>query len=350
MAKIQDVAKRAGVSISTVSRVVNGTANVNSEVKARVTSAIQELRYVPSRAARSLRTNYSTIIGLLVSDIQNPFFMGLIQGVEDIAQQHGYSLILCNSAENFQKEQQYLEVLYNEHVAGTIIVPTREQQHPLHLFQERKMPIVAVDRRIKDPNIDAILVDNVRGAREAVEHLIANGYQRIGVITGPMTITTGRERIEGYRQALREAEIKLDPTLERFGSFQVDSGQLLANELLSLEPPIDALFVGNNLMTMGALQAIDAHNLRIPDDLAVVGYDEMPWSSLNVISLTTVTQPVYELGVAAAQRLFQRLQNPGIQARQEIILSSTLRIRGSSVPRKQLPLATTPVSLDHTSE
>ena len=347
MANIQEVAKRAGVSISTVSRVLNGTARVNENVKERVLAAIEELDYRPSRAARSLRANHSTIIGLLISDIQNLFFMDLIKGVEDIAQRSGYSVLLCNSDENPQREHQNLDVLYDERVAGLIIVPTREQLRDLERFLERNIPIVAVDRRIKGKHIDAVLVDNIRGAQEAVAHLIANGYRRIGAITGPKTITTGYERLVGYRQALEEAGIAHDPQLEKLGFFREASGRQATNELLTLHPRVEALFVGNNLMTMGALDALHAHGLRVPDDMALIGYDAMPWAALGSISLTTVTQPAYELVTTAALRLFQRLQDPGTQARQEIILTATLHIRGSSVPHQQ-PASALSSTIDET--
>lgn len=301
---------------------------------------MQALAYQPNPAARSLRRNRSRIIGLLISDIQNPFFMGLIRGVEDEALRHEYSLILCNSNESPQREQQYLDVLYAERVAGVIVVPTREQlgDEVGKRFRERGVPIVAADRRLKDKNIDSVLVDNVRGAREAVAHLIANGYRRIGVITGPLSVTTGRERLEGYRQALRDAGLVLDPDLERCGTFKAESGRELAEALLGLVPPIDALFVGNNVMTLGALNAIHGRDLRVPDDLAVVGYDDVQWAEIGSVSLTTVMQPAYELGSAAALRLFQRLQNPRLESRQEITLAPELCVRGSSRPRAGFPL------------
>ena len=335
MANIQDVAKHSGVSISTVSRVLNGTAKVNEEVRQRVEASMRVLNYRPNPAARSLRTNRSRIIGLLISDIQNPFFMRLIQGVEEEALRHEYSLILCNSNENPQREQQYLDVLYSERVAGAIIVPTRERigEATLNKFRERHIPIVAVDRRVKDKDVDAVLVDNVRGAREAIAHLIANGYRRIGAITGPLTVTTGRDRLEGYRQALHEAGIPLDPTIERSGTFDSATGRKLTDELLEVDPPLDAIFTGNNLLTLGALDAIHAHNLQVPGDIGLVGYDETFWSSLGSLSLTTVMQPAYELGRAAALRLFQHLQNPGIQTRQEVVLAPSLEIRGSTMPK-----------------
>ena len=343
MATIQDVAQHAGVSIATVSRVLNGTAYVNEEVSARVRAAVKDLQYQPSRAAQALRANRSKIIGLLISDIQNPFFTALIRGVEDVANRNGYSLILCNSDENAHKEQQYIEVLCAERVAGAIVVPTSEHSQKLRLFREHEIPFVAVDRRVKDRTTDAVLIDNVRGAYEAVTHLITNGYRRIGVITGPVSTTTGRERLEGYRKALREAGLVHDPSLERIDDFKGEGGHKCANALLDLEQPIDALFVTNNLMTLGTLAAIHERHLRIPEDIAVVGFDEMPWAALSTISLTTVTQPVYELGSTAALRLFQRLQSPAGFTRQEIVLAPTLQIRDSTRSRVSTPVNNTPI-------
>jgi LacI family transcriptional regulator len=330
MANIQDVARLAGVSISTVSRVFNGTARVNPEVAARVLAAAQQLHYQPNKAAQSLRAKKSTIIGLLISDIQNPFFTTLIRGIEDVAHSNGYSVILCNSDEDPQKERQYIEVLCAERVAGAIIVPTRENPPGLEFFKEHNITVVAVDRRVRDRDIDVVLIDNRRGAYEATTHLIENGYRRIGIITGPRTTTTGRERLEGYRQALQDAGIARDPQLECYGSFKAESGLQCVYELLARDVQMDALFVTNNLMTLGALEGLHQRQQRIPEDIAIVGFDEMPWAALSPISLTTVTQPVYELGSTAALRLFQRLHNPTAMTRQEIILTPTLRIRGSS--------------------
>lgn len=333
MANIQDVAKRAGVSIATVSRVLNGTVTVNPQAAERVRAAAQALQYRPNHAARALRASRAMIIGLLISDIQNPFFTALIRSVEDVAQREGYSVILCNSDENPRKERQYVEVLCAEQVAGAIVVPTNERSRAMQLFRERHIPVVAVDRRIADRHVDVVLVDNSAGARAGVAHLIANGYRRIGLITGPPNTTTGRERREGYRQALDAAGLAHDPDLERHGAFKEQSGRVLTTQLLDLTPPIDALFSANNLLTLGALEALHARALRVPDDIAVVGFDEMPWAALSTVSLTTITQPVYDLGSTAAMRLFQRLYQRDVFTRQEIILAPTLRIRGSSRPR-----------------
>ncbi|MEO8285981.1 MAG: LacI family DNA-binding transcriptional regulator [Chloroflexota bacterium] len=339
MPNIHDVAKHAGVSIATVSRVLNGSARVRSDIRERVEASMEALSYQPNPAARSLRSNRSRIIGLLISDIQNPFFMGLIRGVEDEALKHEYSVILCNSNENTQRERQYLDVLYMERVAGVIVVPTSENlgEEALKRFRERGVPVVAVDRRVKDKNIDAVLSDSLRGAHEAVGHLVANGYRHIGMISGPNSVTTGRERLEGYRQTLREAGIALNPELERIGSFTMESGYDLTEQLLELNHPPDALFIANNMMTLGALNAIHARGLRVPEDVAIVSYDYTQWAEPGPVSMTSVMQPARELGSTAALRLFQRLQNPEIQSRQEIILAPTLQVGESSRPTRSAP-------------
>lgn len=330
---VQDVAAHAGVSTATVSRVLNGTSTVDAELAKRVRAASEALQYRPNRAARALAGGPSAIIGLLVTDVQNPFFMDLVHGVEDVAQQHGYLLVLCNSKEDQERERQYIEVLCAERVAGAIVVPTTDRKAVLQPLSNSGIPVVSVDRRVHDHAIDAVLVDNVSAACEAVAHLIGNGYRRIGMITGPDHVTTARERLEGYRRALQDAGIVPDPQLERRGSFTEESGRQLTGELLALTPPVEALLTGNNRLMKGALQAIYTHGLRIPDDIAVVGFDDPPWLTPGSISLTTVTQPAYELGGAAALRLIQRLRQPGQLARQEIVLAHRLHLGDSSRPR-----------------
>src|SRR5579884_2223772 len=194
-ATIQDVADRAAVSIATVSRVLNGVTTVDSALAERVRAACAALQYQPNRAARALAGRRSAIIGVLVTDIQNPFFMELVRGVEDTAQHHGYLLVLCNSSEDPQRERQYIDVLCAEPVAGAIVVPTSDRKPVLQMFGERGIPVVAADRRVRDRSVDAVLIDNVGAAREAVAHLIGNGYRHIGLITGPNNTTTARERL-----------------------------------------------------------------------------------------------------------------------------------------------------------
>jgi LacI family transcriptional regulator len=329
---MRDVAELAGVSMATVSRVLNGSETVDPELAQRVRAAISRLKYQPNRAARALAGSRSAILGLLIIDIQNPFYMDVMRGVEEVAQQNGYLLVVCNSAEDPKKEQQYIEVLASERVAGVIIVPTHERLQGMDTLAARNIPVVSIDRRIRTRATDAVLIDNVTAAKEAVSHLIANGYRRIGVITGPKATTTGNERLLGYRLALQEAGIPLDPQLEQQGVYNEETGKRGVNALLDLDPPIEALFTGNNRLTVGALRALYARRVRVPGDIALAGFDEVGWAIPDLVSVTTVRQPAYELGKTATIRLLQRLQHPD-SPRQEIILQHQLLIRESSRPR-----------------
>jgi len=324
MSTIRDVARAAGVSISTVSRVLNGVTTISTETSERVRAAAIELNYRPSNVARSLRARRSRTIGLLVSDIQNPFFTALARGVEDVTQQNGYSLILCNSDESPQKERQYVELLCAESVGGAIVIPATEKSRSFGMFRTIGIPFVAVDRRLETPEVDTILVDNFRGSYDAVTHLIHQGYKRIALMTGPLTTTTGRERRDGYRMAIRDAGLSLDDTLEKSGQFRVDSGAQLVREILEIRPRIDALYVANNLMTVGALSVLYERDreMRL---IGVAGFGDVPWPTVGMDSITTVKQPAYEMGNTAAQRLFARMLKPDQLTTQEIILQPTLR-------------------------
>jgi LacI family transcriptional regulator len=326
---IRNVAELAGVSMATVSRVMNGSHTVDPQMAERVRAAISALKYQPNRAARALAGNRSALLGLLAIDIQNPFYMDLMRGVEEVSQQNGYLLVICNSAEDPQREQQYLEVLAAEQVAGVIIVPTHERLNALAILKARHISVIAVDRRIHDRSVDAVMINNVLAAREATEHLIANGYRRIGMISGPRSATTANDRLLGYRQALQEAGIEPDPDLEQRGPYIEETGEQGIHQLLQSDPPVDAILTANNRLTVGALRALHAHGKRVPEDIAFVGFDEIRWAIPDLVSISTVTQPAYELGRTAALRLLQRLQQPDIP-RQEIILQHQFLLRSSS--------------------
>ena len=331
---VRDVAARAGVSTATVSRVLNRVDSVDADLAERVRAACEALRYRPNHAARALSGGRSALIALIVTDVQNPFFMEVLRGVEDTILEQGYLLVLCNSAEDTVRERQYIESLCAEPVAGAIVVPTTDRRPILRPFVDGGIPVVAVDRRVRDPDVDTVLLDKVSAAREAVAHLIANGYRRIGMITGPERTTTARERLTGYRLALRDAGIAPDPALERHGPFTQAIGRAQASALLALQPPIEALLAGNNRLTMGALETIHERGLRVPEDVGLISFDEVPWVSPGSVSLTMVAQPAYQLGSAAALRLIQRLRNPGQRARQEIMLAHQLQLGDSSRPQR----------------
>ncbi|HET8841636.1 MAG TPA: LacI family DNA-binding transcriptional regulator [Ktedonobacteraceae bacterium] len=330
---IREVAQQAGVSIATVSRVLNGSTTVDPVLAERVQAVMAHLKYQPSRVARTLAGQSSTLIGLLVTDMQNPFYLDLIRGVEEVALQYGYLVVVCNTFENTQKETRYLEMLAREPIAGAIVVPTQAHIAGMEYLRERHIPLVVVDRHVEDRSIDCVVIDNTAAAREAVSHLIANGYRRIGVIAGPRSVTNTSERVAGYRQALQSAGIPREAILEQRGALVgEDVGFHLAKKLLDLDPPVEAIFAANNRLTIGAMRAIYARRKRIPEDIALVGFDEIQWAVPEVILLTTVLQSAYELGSAAASRLVQRLQKPDAP-RQEIVLQHRLSIGASSTPR-----------------
>jgi LacI family transcriptional regulator len=332
---IVDVAEAAGVSTATVSRVLNNHPQVDARLAAAVRQAVKDLGYRPSRVARSLRTRRNRVWALIVSDIRTgPFFGAVVRGVEDVAYEAGYSLFLCNTDEDPAKESSYIELAVAENVAGLILTPSgaRTDLSPLLNYG---IPVVLADRTLPGQQADSVLVDNVSGAHEAVNHLLAGGYERIACITGPLTTTTGQQRYVGYCNALEAAGIPVDDSLVRVADFRELGGQLATKELLSQRARPDALFVTNHLMTVGALQAIAEAKLTIPTDVAVVSFDDMPWASLLQPPLTAMAQPAYDLGVEGARLLLSRLEGYTGAAR-TVMLSTTLQVRGSSTPKRRV--------------
>lgn len=330
--KIEDVARQAGVSTATVSRVLSGKPYVSNELRERVLDVVQNLDYHPSRVARSLRVNRSSIIGLIISDIQNPFFTAVVRAVEDTAYLSRHSVFLCNSDEDIEKETMYIELMMAEHVAGVIMSPTSGQNDAYRRLVEAGVPVVAIDRRVLNVDVDSVLVDNVGAARRLVTHLIERGHTRIGAVVGDPMQSTGEERLRGYVEALHIHNLPVLPDLIRTGSPRTATGNLLTGELLGLAHPPTAIFTGNNLLTIGALRAIHERSLRIPDDVALAAFDEMDWMFFVKPALTVVAQPTYELGRMAVELLLQRMEAPDVPC-QQVVLSPTLHIRESSARR-----------------
>jgi DNA-binding LacI/PurR family transcriptional regulator len=290
---------------------------------------VEKLGYQPNRVARTLRVQSSQIIGLIISDIQNPFFTALVRAVEDQAYAHQYAVFLCNSDENFDKESLYIDLLMAERVAGVIIVPTNENAGSINKLYKAKIPLVVVDRQIRDLDLDTVSIDNVKAAHDLVAHLVENGHQRIGAILASPEITTGYERFQGYMAALNEQGIQFDPSLVRTGLPREVLGRQFVDELLSLPTPPTALFTGNNLLTVGALHGIKDRGLKIPDDLSLVAFDDMEWYSVISPTLTAVAQPIYEMGWAAADLILKRIDNPN-KPIEKVIYKPELRIRESA--------------------
>lgn len=337
MPTISDVAKAAEVSTATVSRVLNGNTEVDPAMAARVRTAVELLSYRPSRIARSLRTRRSTVWALIISDIRNPFFTDMVRGVEDVAFANGYSLVLCNSDENLGKEFDYLQLALAENMAGVILTPASQSKTDISNLSTHGVPVVTVDRRIKGDLVDRVLVDNAKGAEIAVDHLAESGYRRIGYISGPTTVSTGSERLAGYRAGIKAHRLRTTNELIRHGDFHEQGGRAAMQQLLKLARPVDAVFVANNLMTLGALEAIAEAGLTVPTDVAVVGFDDMSWAPLLRPSLTTVAQPTYDVGAETARMLLARINGFSGEAR-ELMLTPTLRVRASSAPNhRRLP-------------
>ncbi len=324
---LKDVADHAQVSRATVSRVLNHNPRVAEDLRERVLESIHLLGYQPNRAARRLRASSSDVLGLIISDIENPFFISVVRGVEDAAYASQMSVVLCNTDEDPVKQQMYLRVMQAERVAGLIISPTSADEEFIELRQ-LGIPIILLDRRTDKFETDAVTIDNVGGAYLATKHLIDCGYERIGMIGGSPYLTTGRERYEGYRKALHAAGMKIDEKLIKVGNFKTDTGYALAKEFIASPQPPRAIFVANNLMTLGTLRALRENGVLVPQEMALVGFDDMPWSSELCPPLTAVSQPTYELGQETVQLLLRRLADPQAPIR-TVTLQPRLVIRES---------------------
>ncbi len=328
--QIRDVAKQAGVSSATVSRVLSNKPHVREVLKARVLKAVEDLGYEPNRVARSLRAQRSSVIGLIISDIRNSFFNQLVRAIEDTAYQHGYAVFVCNSDESPEKEAWYVNVLKAEHVAGVIMTPTRETTTACQTLLTAGIPVIAVDRTVLGVNLDSVITDNSIASFQLVNHLIESGHKRIGAVFSDLGITTGRERFEGYKRALREAGLPLDETLIRTGLPMDEDGYRLTKSIFESGQPPTALFTGSKLLTQGAIHALYDLGLKIPQDIALASFDKIDWMPFMPL-MSYAEQPAYELGQTAIRLLFNRFENPQ-ESQKKIILESSLHIDSPTRP------------------
>ena len=286
MATIKEVAQKAGVSVGTVSNVIGNAIRVGPELRQRVLTAIHELKYRPSDVARSLKLRCTNTLGLLVSDITNSFFSQLVRGAEEAALEQGYLILTFNTDDQVEREKHILEVLSGRRVDGILLVVAPNREGPAHIAETmaRGTPVVCLDRLPPGMSVDAVTVDNVRATRICVEHLLELGHRRIAMLTGSMLLTTARERVQGYKLALRRAGLTVDAGLVREGNFRIDNGYDLTSQLLRGPHRPTALFVSNGLMAIGALKAITALGLRCPEEIALATFDDSP---LNETPFTT---------------------------------------------------------------
>jgi LacI family transcriptional regulator/LacI family repressor for deo operon, udp, cdd, tsx, nupC, and nupG len=327
---LNKVAEKAGVSTATVSRVINNSPNVNPETRLKVQQVIKELKYSPNRVAQRLRNRNvsSNLLGVLIPDIQNPFYVEVLRGIEDVAYENKYALIMCNFAQDERKEMLYLDILQSESIDGLIAAPTNEHDQKVISLVRKGLPIVCVDRGLSGVDVDVVLVENRVGAFSAVDHLVKSGYKRIAYISGLPQIPSSQQREQGYLDALTANGLPIDRNLIKYGDSRHESGVKLCSELLGIADPPDAIFAGNNLITLGALETIHKKGLKIPAQIAIIGFDDMYWSiSLNP-PLTAVRQPAYEIGKRAAEQLILRIKDPS-RPTVSVILKTELMIRSS---------------------
>ncbi len=336
MATIHDVAKLAGVAPITVSRVVNNSGYFSRDTRARVEAAIAELEYVPNRLASSLRSKRTNTLALVITDITNPFFTTLARGVEDTASDAGYTVVFCNTDESDVEEQKYLQVLLQQQVDGILLVPARSTSASLEVIRKQATPVVVLDRRMPPgANVDVVRCENEDGAYRLTRLLIELGHQRIAILSGPMGVSTAEDRLAGYQRALTEAGFRPDPSLIVYGAFNQVSGYDMIQHLLAVKPRPTAVFAANNMIGIGALKSIRDAGLRVPDDMAMVSFDDLPPNLLTFPFFTVAAQPAYDMGRMATQLLVARLTGKAPEACQEIVLPVEMIVRRSSGERVQ---------------
>ncbi|HHW12843.1 MAG TPA: LacI family transcriptional regulator [Firmicutes bacterium] len=305
MVTIKDVAKKAGVSISTASLVINNKAGVSERLRAKVLAAIEELDYRPNGMARALKSKKSKVLGLIIPDIVNPFFPLVVRGVEAAALRYGYSLILGNTDGKLEEEARYLELFVEKCVDGIIFIPASNFKKNIRTFLRIESPKVVIDRALEGTGLPTVMTDNITGAYLATRHLLANGRRRILFISGPQDLQASQDRYKGYKKAL--GEFGLDEELVLNGDYTFDSGKRVMEQALKEKLCFDAVFGANDLMALGAMVVLSENKIKIPEDVEVVGYDNILFSSLSKPTLTTVEQPAYQMGYEATRLILRQI-------------------------------------------
>lgn len=336
MPTIVEVAKHARVSIATVSNVIRGTRRVSPALQERVQTAIRELDYSPNEIARSLKVKQTRMLALVLPDITNPFFPEIIRGAEDTAFERGYFLLTANTDEQIGRERRIISALRSYRVDGILLAsaPGKDSNH-IKSVMRGGISIVCLDRTVAGIKTDAVLLDNVRGGRECVRHLIQGGHSKIAIITGSLALQTGIERLRGYEEALREADIEIDPGLVLEGDFREESGYRLGKQLLQHRVRPTAIFVCNGVMTLGVLKALEEAGVQCPDDIALATFDDLALDRSFHPHLTAVVQPGYEMGARAATILMDRVEGKLTNEPFIVRIVPTLVVRESTRARKR---------------
>ena len=325
---IKDVAEYAETSVATVSHVINDTRYVSSELERKVKEAMEELNYRPNRLARSLKTNQTRSFGLLISDITNPHFCHLVKGVEDIASEQNYRVVISNTNENAEKQAAYADLLLEEAVDAMIVAPVIGADDSIKEINTNDLSLVLVDRTVNQINANAVLSDNIDGARKATEHLINQGHEKIGIVLGLKGLTTTQERLKGYKEALENHKIPFIEKNIAYGKSRTKRAEKAIKSLLTSPNRPTALFSTSNLMTIGAMNAIKQVGMECPKDISVVGFDDFKWASAFKPALTTVEQNPYKMGCIAARLALEGIEEDGGGSK-EVRVETELIVRNS---------------------
>lgn len=335
-ANIYEIAREAGVSIATVSRVMNHSASVSEKSTQRVMEAVRKLNYVPNSMARSLSTSVSTSIGVVVPDINNPFFSMILKGVTTVADEKGYQVTLYSTDENESREQKVLRTMREQRLRGIIITPVsedcKETMEQLRSFSGRSIPVVLMDREVEDPGFDRVVAQDEDGVYGAISTLIRGGHRRIGIITGPQQSRPGKDRLCGYERALKEFGLPLRPEYIRYGDFRMERAYSETLELCSLPEPPTAIFASNNMTTFGCLKAFNQLGLQIGKDISLIGFDDIEFLNWLNYNVSVVSRDVYEMGRRAMIMLlkcFEEGRHSGKGHR--VCLPTELILRGSEL-------------------
>lgn len=332
VANIREVAQEAGVSIGTVSNVFNRPHLVAEPTRRRVEDAVERLGYVLNASARSLRHGRSQTVGLLVMDIRNPFFTELARGLEDAASEAAYAVVLGNSDGSEEKERYYLRVLEEQRVGGVVLTPVAHDERPLARLRARGMHVVLLDRPASEPTMCSVAVDDVLGGRLALQHLLDRGHRRIAVLTGPRSIQQCEQRWQGAREAVSRYNLDPDEVLVAMEvpAMNADAGERAVTSILALHPAATAVFCINDLLALGVIRAMMRCGRRVPDDLAIIGYDDVEFAGALQPPLTTVRQPMYRLGEAAMQLFLDELRSGEEHSHRQLLLQPQLVVRDST--------------------
>ena len=325
-----DIARVAGVSQSTVSRVINNHPRISPATRERVLKAMEQLGYTPNAAARTLITGRSHLLGLVVSNITNPFYPDVIEAIVSSSEDAGYTVILGNAQEHSKKQVDFLQLLLEHQVDGAILTSALDSSaEQLKKISETGPPLVLVNRTLPDSGLDAVHIDNHRGGYLATEHLIALGHERIGYVGGRPDAWTNKHRYSGFREALTNAGIEVGNNHVQHGDYTRRSGSIIVSRMLKSEPRPTALVCADDLIALGCMEGLHAAGVDVPADMALVGFDDIPVASLKTIGLTTVRQPAKEMGARAVRLLLDRLDGQGPPQPVTDVLPAELVVRTS---------------------